>query len=383
MFVATMLEGISTKLERINCKFVISNDLVTLRSRWKALLDSNTNPSFVHYYQWFSSYLESHEEESSNSFFLVVEFHGETIAICPLQYISKRMFGVCIKTWRIFWPGDMGLNDFIINKDFDGPGVLNILIQSLNKKKEKTWHMLELQNVDSSSDIFKSLKQEKISRLIGYYHHDSKYIACQTSYEKSVANVSGKFKRNNRRKLRKLEKIGAVSYSLVDSGIELDRAYQNFLKIEAANWKGRANTAISQNAKQLKFYGRLKDNFGETNQCLIYTLYLNDNPIAAQFMLHCGRTVYLLKIGYDEQYAPMGPGSILLDEAIRKFSQDANIDKISFVTGAKWNDNWAPHVSKVYNYYVFNTNLIGLLAYLFLKVKALGRMIKRKITDLR
>jgi hypothetical protein len=366
-------------MEHVSYQFVSSVDLASLQKAWQTIFNSKQNRSFIHYYQWFSSYIESHPEESSNAYFLLIENNKNPVAICPIQYVTNKSYGLAIKSWRIFWPGDMGVNDFLISKQTDGIILFDALTTFLNKKTSKLWHTLELQNVAENSDIALILNHTKPSRLIDYYHHDSKYIACKSTYEDTVANISGKFKRNNRRKLNKLKKVGSVSYSLAESEPELEQAYRSFLRIEAANWKGKGNTAIAQNEKQKKFYDYLKNNFGENHQCLVHLLHLDEIPIAGQFILKCGDTLYLLKIGYDDQYSQMGPGALLLDEAIRKFSGDENIKKISFITGAKWNDDWSPLINKVYNHNIYNMNFLGLLSYLKHKVKALGRTIKWKL----
>ena len=75
----------------------------------------------------------------------------------------------------------------------------------------------------------------------------------------------------------------------------------------------------------------------------------------------------------------MGPGGILLEETIKRFSGHSQIKNISFVTGAKWNDDWAPQVLKVFHHYFYNFTPKGLFCFISEKIKSLLRAMKHKL----
>ncbi|OGI57467.1 MAG: hypothetical protein A2V58_02565 [Candidatus Muproteobacteria bacterium RBG_19FT_COMBO_61_10] len=116
--------------------------------------------------------------------------------------------------------------------------------------------------------------------------------------------------------------------------------------------------------------------FSARNACSINLILVDGVCIACQFCLMAGDTLYLLKIGYSEEYRAMGPGNVLLNELLQRCCADTNIEKLSFITGANWNDSWAPEQQDVYENRIFNATLSGVSVYLLEKIKDQGRHIK-------
>lgn len=350
-----------------------------LTEQWAELTRRITRPVFIHDVNWFRAMLSSGRNVAQSCHIFSLSYEDQVIAIFPLQYTVIRRFGLPLRTWRIFWPNDMGINDFIIAAPLDDHNYLQLLMDQLNAQAQRyPWDLLELENVMDTATIAEAMNHHPLSRCISVYHHDSKYLNCALSYEASVANLSSKFKNNNKRKHRKLEKLGTVTTSYCSSADEIAAAFEQFLEVEAANWKGREGTALRCDAEQCDFYRAILDEYAVTGRCVIHTLNLNGRPVAAQLALISGDTFYLLKIGYDAEYRAMGPGGLLLEETIKLFSGDTRIRCISFVTGAKWNDDWVPQVDRVYNHYIYNTTARGLFCWPAEKIKSSLRQFKHK-----
>ena len=79
----------------------------------------------------------------------------------------------------------------------------------------------------------------------------------------------------------------------------------------------------------------------------------------------------------------MGPGNVLLNELLQRCCADPNVGKLSFITGANWNDSWAPAQQDVYENHIFNTTLPGVSGYLLEKIKDQGRHIKHWLQRVR
>jgi len=367
--------------ENSHFRITLASELMTdsFFHEWTELLRTLSNESFVHQPQWFESYLKAYPENKANTYFITQHDTKGLCAVFPLQYTSTRYFGVRYKTWNIFLDCHMGINDFVY--DFKNPArktILKNLIDFLNTNiKSMPWHILKLQDIPENASISYSSKQFKISRHLSFNHHSSKYISCGSTYDDPIKNISSKFKRNNRRKLRKLEKLGSIHYEMADTEASLNTAFEHFIDVETANWKGKLQSALEYDLQQQEFYRLLMNSFAKTDQCRIHSLWLNNKPIAMQFCLAINDTFHLLKIGYNADYKNISPGNILLSETIRRFSGDAQIKKINFVTGLKWNDNWAPTTVDVYHHQIFNSNFKGSIIYAVEKIKNLLREIKR------
>ena len=349
-----------------------------LKAVWLNIVQNQQDPYFVHDVYWVSAYLRSNPAFAQSCHIFTLSQRNQTLAIYPLQYITAHRFGLQLNSWRIFWPSDMGINDFILLPLPHSHKYIVLLKEYLNTLQDYPWDLLELQNVPENTITAEALKERPVRQAVSVYHHDSKYLRCGVTYDESVAEISSKFKKNNRRKMRNLEKLGKVTTAYFNQPEELKQAFDAFLDVEAANWKGEQNSALRHDERQRCFYQELLHEYAGTGRCVIHLLYLDAVPIAGQFALISGNTLFLLKIGYNAEYQAMGPGGLLLDATLRKFSGDSVIKNISFVTGAKWNDDWAPQVHHVFNHYIYNRTYKGLVSWLAETAKSGLRKIKHK-----
>lgn len=354
-------------------------DLASLYQFWLKQAEIHKIDSFIHHPFWFQSFLSTKTTSTENLYFITHYENNKLLAVYPLQYCVKAKFGVPIKYWDIFWSNDMGVNDFILLNTYNSENqILTKLLHFLSSISAKfPWHYIHLQNISNSSFIAADIVKLTTHRFSGFSHHESKYILCDSTYEKSTCNISNKFKRNNRRKLRNLSKLGDIHYEMQYSEDGLKKAFAIFVEVEADNWKGSNKTALKYDKSLLNFYQNLLNLFGSKQICFIHSMWLDENPIAVQFSLLINQTYYILKIGYVASFQKFSPGNLLLDETIRHFSNDNDVNKISFITGAKWNDDWAPKSDKIYHYKIFNNNFIGGIITILESVKQRLRIIKR------
>jgi CelD/BcsL family acetyltransferase involved in cellulose biosynthesis len=107
-------------------------------------------------------------------------------------------------------------------------------------------------------------------------------------------------------------------------GVELERvstfrqeALRDVLRLEAAAWKGAAGTAISCDARIIRYYAALARVFSREHRLSLAFLRAHGKRIAAQLAVEDTTTFYLLKTGYDPEYAHFGPGQLLVRETAR------------------------------------------------------------------
>ena len=104
-------------------------------------------------------------------------------------------------------------------------------------------------------------------------------------------------------------------------GVELERiatydraALREVLRLEAAAWKGAVGTAIACDERLARFYGALARVFGARGRLTMAFLRARGKRIAALFALEDASTFYLMKTGYDPEFAHYGPGQLLVRE---------------------------------------------------------------------
>ncbi len=63
----------------------------------------------------------------------------------------------------------------------------------------------------------------------------------------------------------------------------------------------------------------------------------------------------VLKIGYDEAYASLAPGNLLLEQLIQYCAfAESRLTRLNLITGVEWHDDWKPRSEKVSNFWIYN-----------------------------
>jgi len=173
-------------------------------------------------------------------------------------------------------------------------------------------------------------------------------------------SIPGKLRRNLRRLRKQLDEQGTQRWEQVSEGLALEQAFREFLKVEAAGWKGResSGTAIGLSPVLERFYHAVMMADDLELKPSINLLWLDEKCIAAQFTLQTKECLSLLKIGYDEEYARFSPGSLLLENVLEQAIEES-IDKVSLVSSPPWAQRWNPENMHVWQLTHYNDNTAG------------------------
>ncbi len=146
-----------------------------------------------------------------------------------------------------------------------------------------------------------------------------------------------------RRFQRKAAQFGDVRYDLItpkpaDVPTLLDTAFQ----IENRSWKGQTGTSLLREPERAAFYQDYALRAAREGTLRIAFLHLGETAVAMQIALENPRGFWLLKIGYDEAYAPCSPGNLLLRETI-KYAAEQRLPAYEFLGRIeKWTQVWTP-----------------------------------------
>ncbi len=139
---------------------------------------------------------------------------------------------------------------------------------------------------------------------------------------------AAKRQRELRRQKRRLDELGNVRVAQADDGPELARSLDDFLALEAGGWKGRAGTAMLNNAGACQFMQQAVVKLGLEGKASIHRLLLDEKPIAASITLKSGNAAWGWKIAYDENFSAYSPGVMLLAAATETLLGDAAISHV-------------------------------------------------------
>lgn len=126
--------------------------------------------------------------------------------------------------------------------------------------------------------------------------------------------ASGSTRKKLRQDWNRLSAAGALQVVNDPAPPAVRAAFERFLELEQASWKGREGTALLCSARDAAFTQRLIGDLAEDGSASVALLELDGRAIAAQVLLFCGATAYTWKTAFDTDYARFSPGVLLIDK---------------------------------------------------------------------
>jgi CelD/BcsL family acetyltransferase involved in cellulose biosynthesis len=137
--------------------------------------------------------------------------------------------------------------------------------------------------------------------------------------------MSSRHRKQLRRKRRLLSERLGTEMTLVDRAepdADVTAAVEDFLRMEASGWKGRAGTAMACKPGHAEYFRRLCGSFHRRGRLQLLTLAAGEENLAMVCLVVGGSVAFHMKIAYDEAYADCSPGLQLELELITAFHQD-------------------------------------------------------------
>ncbi len=226
-----------------------------------------------------------------------------------------------------------------------------------------TWDALVLRDVPRDGPT--STLVEPLARADG--HLTGRWESLRTPRlalggTRAEERTSSKFRANLRRRARRLCELGAVALERVDGRggrAEVDRAVDDFLRLEASGWKGEGGSAIALDAALAGFYRRVAHDAAARGALAVRALLLDGRPIAVHLgIVHRG--VYLLpKTAYDESLGQVSPGQLLQREVVAE-CEARGLSAFDFLgPDMPWKRDWAGETVPHDWLYVYRPTLAG------------------------
>jgi CelD/BcsL family acetyltransferase involved in cellulose biosynthesis len=145
------------------------------------------------------------------------------------------------------------------------------------------------------------------------------YIRLSERHAEPERQLSSRRRSDLRRAQRRAESLGEVAHEIfTPSPTELGPLLEEAFRVEAAGWKGEAGTALSRDPVRSAIYSRYAAAACAQGILRLCFLRIDGHAAAMQIAVETGDRFWLLKVGYDEQFARCSPGSLLLAETIRR-----------------------------------------------------------------
>jgi CelD/BcsL family acetyltransferase involved in cellulose biosynthesis len=143
--------------------------------------------------------------------------------------------------------------------------------------------------------------------------------------EKALSSSSRKKLRQHR---RRLAERGDLESKIITEPDALAGAVEEFLRLEAAGWKGRKRTALLCHPPDATFTREMMASLASHGDASIHALYLDGRPASMQIVLRAGPAAFTWKTAYDESLQGFSPGMLLLEDYTSAFLADPSITHV-------------------------------------------------------
>ncbi len=312
-----------------------------LIAAWEELIRSNPNIGLFQSPYWVLNYWR-HRRPQKRFLHLFVAMDGaRLIGLAPL--VNKPRRPPFLSHWRAVHAEGEYDADWVCHPEYRNTFV-RMVCDFLEAQKHH-WFSYRDEAVREDSGVLDSLQSECERRGIPFRYQRVRNIPFLKTdgHEPIEQRVSRKYRQELRRRERNLGKLGAVTYvdaSAVDA-LSLQRPLEELFRVEAAGWKGRAGSAISQDPRAETFWRAFAEETAKAKLLRLHLLRLCGNAIAGQLGAVLGDTYYSLKLGYDERFKKYGPGALITRFAIQSCIDDPAIDTYDFAGPAMpYMSNW-------------------------------------------
>jgi len=140
---------------------------------------------------------------------------------------------------------------------------------------------------------------------------------------------SGSTRKKLRQDWNRLSSLGAVDVLNDRSPAGVEQAFETFLAMEKASWKGEQGTALLSDPHDAAFVRRLLHNLATQRDASVALLRVDGAAIAAQVLMYCGSTAYTWKTAFDAKFSKYSPGALLVDRVTEELFAGSDIQAIN------------------------------------------------------
>jgi CelD/BcsL family acetyltransferase involved in cellulose biosynthesis len=299
-----------------------------LEAEWEVLADRAAAPPFLRP-GWFDAWRGAFGEGESR----MVELRsgGELLGVVPMLAQSRRL--VSQTSWHTPSFTPLALDDAARHE----------LALSLFAQPETVvdLNLLALESAGGIEALVAAAREAGRLPVVRELVR-APFVGLPGTYEEYMQTLSGNRRRAMRRKRRRLEEAGEVTFDVYDGSAELDSLLGQLYEIEASGWKSERGETIVSRPELKRFYDEFSAWAAERGWLRLAFVRLDGRPIAIQLILEYGDTWYLVRMGYDETFRPYGPGAVLMHELIRHCCEQPELGRIDLLgESEEFKASWA------------------------------------------
>lgn len=297
-------------------------DLVQYQMLWNALLPKTRNASFFQSLEWFCCYWR-HFGGQQRMRVMVVSACNQAVGILPLVIRRERTGVGWLKT--LTYP----LDDWGTCYGPIGPSPTATLLAGLGhiRDTERDWDLLDLRWVDEENTDHG--RTPNTMSLAGFHPQKEAWTRATLvhtggDWDDYWASRTKKWRHNVSRLQRRLGEQGPVEYIRYrpagagqGDGDPCWDLYDECVELAARSWQGSSTTGTTLSHPQVRAFLREVHQLAARKGCLdLNLLRVGGRPAAFAYNYVYDGRVFGLRMGFEPDLAPYGPGTVIQRLAI-------------------------------------------------------------------
>ena len=353
------------------------DQLEGIASEWAQLALTSEHKSPLLTYEWLSCFFEINIAEG-DWFVVVAHHHGKLCAVLPLVKSTFRFLGVVIPCLSL------PRNDYTLSVDMLVKTQEEACIEQLFAAAFRAYppaKLIDFSRIDGVSRSLRWILNNKPILATADKSARGGAILIDKNYEQYERELKKNFRKNLSRWRNQLNALDGVDFVYDETSEVNEETLNSIFNVEHSGWKGAGGTSILSDAKTELFFRTLAPKMAKQGWLSLQLLTgMNNKPLAGNFSLKFAQSMLVWKLGYSDAHQKLSPGSLLMDDLIRREFESKETCRVDLMTYEDWYANWNMDVRPFFNLWVFRPSFIGLIYSLALKSRLLLAVAKARLT---
>lgn len=354
--------------------------LLGLRQEWTGLLRDSAADCLFLTWEWLSTWWR-HLSRDRRLFVPVVRDQGRLVALAPMVIRPPGISSVQpFPALEFMGGGSVGSDylDIIVRRGHEGRA-----FRALADCLEGANRAVELEQVRfagcSAEDLAAHLERRgwhvsaeetNVSRFIR--------LAGQ-SWTSYLAGLGSAHRANFNRRLRRLEREFTVRFERVSTEEHRRAALGRLIALHQARWRDRGFSTAFHTPNHLKFHEEFSRLACEQGWLRIFTLWLDDEPVAALYGFRYNEVFSFYQSGFDPNYGSFAAGLVTMGLAIQSVIEEG-ASEFDLLQGIeRYKEHWARDARSLGRMDIYPPHLRGLLYRGTMELSRAARKAARKI----
>lgn len=292
-------------------------ELAAYREEWNRLLDNASQRSICLRWEWLHTWWTIFSDCGIALQVILVREEERIVGMAPLFYQVEKKFGIIpVRTLRFLGTGEPEWEE-VASEYLDivaHAGYETRVVQAVwtHLRQQRTWDQIVFNDVLENSLIVTTLAPMAAAEHLPVMLNDvgiRYYVGLPRTWDAYIGMLEAGAAKRLPYKRRKFERAGRVADKKITDSAELDKAFDELIRLHTARWKARGHDGVFASARFTDFHRKIARLLLPLGMLNIRLLSLDEVNIAVLYNFRFAGTDYFYQGGFDmESAAKHSPG---------------------------------------------------------------------------